>query len=126
MSQFIPEPRNFVEVLILPEDFKKILVESNFEIDKNLIIDHTFLMYDLEKGDPVIPCMDVYKTNIQSDGSLAKFKLIILVRGYLQNRSIIGDTWAPTASMRTLNHFLSDNAKHKAIVHQLGFIGAFL
>ena len=39
---------------------------------------------------------------------------------------MVGDTWSPTASMRTLNYFLADVAKHKAIVHQLDFIGSFL
>ena len=39
---------------------------------------------------------------------------------------MIGDTWSPTASMRTLKYFLADTAKHKARVHQLDFIGAFL
>ena len=39
---------------------------------------------------------------------------------------MVGDTCSPTASMRTLNYFLEDAAKHKARVHQLDFIGAFL
>ena len=39
---------------------------------------------------------------------------------------MVGDTWSPTASMRNLKYFLSDAAKHKARVHQLDFIGAFL
>ena len=39
---------------------------------------------------------------------------------------MIGDTWSPTASMRTLNYFLADVAKHKSRVHELDFIGAFL
>ena len=39
---------------------------------------------------------------------------------------MIGDTWSPTASTRNLNYLLVDNSKHKAIVHQLGFIGKFL
>ena len=70
--------------------------------------------------------MDVYKTNIQSDGSLDKLKLIIAVRGDLLNKEMIGDTWSTTASMRTLKYFLSDAAKHKAKVHQIDFIGAFM
>ena len=37
-----------------------------------------------------------------------------------------GETWSPTASMRTLKYLLADAAKHKAIVHQLYFIGEFL
>ena len=39
---------------------------------------------------------------------------------------MVRDTWSPTASMRTLNYLLADAAKHKAKLHQLDFIGAFL
>ena len=70
--------------------------------------------------------MDVYKAKIQSDGSLDKLKSRIVVRGDLQNKEMVGDTCSPTASMRTLKYFLVDAAKHKARVHQLDFIGAFL
>ena len=45
--------------------------------------------------------------------------------GDLQNKEMVGDTWSPTASMRTLKYFLTDASKHKARVHQLDFIGAF-
>ena len=66
------------------------------------------------------------KAKIQSDGSLDKLKLRIVVRGYLQNKEMVGYTWSPTASMRTLKYFLADAAKHKSRVHQLAFIGSFL
>ena len=39
---------------------------------------------------------------------------------------MVGDTWSPTASMRSLKYFLVDAAKHKSRVYQLYFIGAFL
>ena len=83
-------------------------------------------MDDPEKGYPVTPYMDVYKTNIQSDESLYKLKLLIVVRGDLHNKWMIGETWDPTASMSNLNYLLEDDDKHKARVHQLYFIGAFL
>ena len=70
--------------------------------------------------------MDVYKHKIQSDGSIDKLKLRIVVRGYLQSKEMVGDNWSPTDFMKTLKYFLSDAAKHKARVHQLDFIGAFL
>ena len=84
------------------------------------------MIEDPKDGEPVTPCMDVYKAKIQSDGSLDKLKLRIVVRGDLQNKEMVGDSWSPKASMRTLKYFLGDAAKHKAIVHQLYFIGAFL
>ena len=39
---------------------------------------------------------------------------------------MVGDTCLPTASMSTLDYFLADAAKHKAIVHQLYSIGELL
>ena len=56
--------------------------------------------------------MDVYKAKIESDGSLDKLKLRIVVREYLQNEEMVGDTWSPTASMSTLKYFLAESAKH--------------
>ena len=67
--------------------------------------------------------MDVYKANIQSDGSLDKFRLRILVRGDLHNKDLIGDNWSPTSSMRILKYFLTDAVKHKARLYQMGFVG---
>ena len=69
--------------------------------------------------------MDVYKAKIQSDVILEKLKLRIVVRGNLQNKGIIGDTWSTTVSMITLKYFLSGNSNHKSRVHQLYFVGAF-
>ena len=70
--------------------------------------------------------MDVYKAKIKSGGSLNKLKLIIVVRGDLQNNEISGYTCSPTASMRTLKYFLSYVSKHKVRLQQLDLIGVFL
>ena len=69
---------------------------------KNLINNKIFLVERIEKGNPVTTCMDIYKVNIQSDESLENLKLRIVVRIDLKNKDYIGDTWSPTASMRTL------------------------
>ena len=74
-------------------------------------------MNDTDKGDSVTPCMDVYKLRIKSDGSLEKLKSRIVVIEDFQNKEIIGDTWSPTASTRTLNYFLEDDSKNKSIAH---------
>ena len=126
VSHFIPEPRNFSEVTKLSENIRKLWLKATLKEINNLINNQNFLIEDKKEGEPVTPCMDVYKAKIQSDGSLDKLKLIIVVRGDLQNKEMVVDTWSPIASMRTLNYFLADAAKHKAIVHQLDFIGALL
>ena len=83
-------------------------------------------MEDPRDGYPETSRMDVYKEKIQYYGSIDKLKLIIIVRGDLQNKSIIGDTWSPTSSTRTLKYLLSDSFKNKARVHKFDFIGVFI
>ena len=78
------------------------------------------------KGEPITPFMDVYKAKIQSDGSLDKFKLRIVVSQDFQNKKMIGETWAPSSLMVTLNCFLVDAANNKSRLHQLNFIVEFL
>ena len=75
------------------------------------------------EGYPVTPFMDVYKENIQYDGSLDKLKLIIVVREGFQNNEMPGETWYTTASTRTLKYFLADYSRKNSRVNQLDFIG---
>ena len=70
--------------------------------------------------------MDVYKAKIQSDESLNKLKLRIMVRRYLQNKELFVGTWSPKYSMRNLRYFLADAVNHKLRVHQFYFIRAIL
>ena len=63
---------------------------------------------------------------IQYDGSLDKLKLRTLVKGDLDNKEMIGDTWNPTASMSNLKYLLAYASNHKEILQQLDFFGKFL
>ena len=99
---FIPEHRKFAEVIKIPGDIKKTWLKATQKEIKNLIKNQNILVQEPEKDEPVTPCMDVYKPKIQSDGSLDKLKLMIVVRGDLQNKELVGDTCSPTAFMRTL------------------------
>ena len=57
---------------------------------------------------------------------LDNLKLKIVVKGDIQNKELVGDTWSPTSSMMNLKHSLVNKVKHKARLHKLDFIGAFL
>ena len=70
--------------------------------------------------------MDMYTANNESDGSLDKLKLRIVVIRDLQNKEMVGDTRSPKASISNLKYLIADAVKHKARFHQLDFIGAFL
>ena len=75
------------------DTIKKPRIMATMKEIKNLINNHNFIVEDTEKDEAATRCMDVYKTNIQSDGSLDKLKLRIVVRGDLYNKEIVGDTW---------------------------------
>ena len=76
----------------LSENIGKPWLKDTLKEIKNLINNQTFMIEDPKYGEPVTPYMDVYKAKIQSDGSLDKLKLRIVVRGDLQNKEMIGDT----------------------------------
>ena len=86
VPHFIPEPRNFAEVTRLAENIRKTWLKATLKEIMNLINNQTFVIEDPKDGEPVTPCMDVYKAKIQSDGSLDKFKLRIVVRGQYKIR----------------------------------------
>ena len=86
VSHFIPEPRNFAEVTKLSENIKKPWLKATLKEIKDLINNQNFLIEDKNESEPVTPCMDVYKAKIQSDGSLDKLKLRIVVIGDLHNK----------------------------------------
>ena len=61
VSHFIPEPRNFAKVTKLSENIKKTWLKETLKEINNLINNQAFLIEDQNKGEPVTPCMDVYK-----------------------------------------------------------------
>ena len=83
VSHFIPEPRKFAEVKKWSDNTNKPWLKATLKEIKNIINNQNFLIGDPEKDEPVTPCMHVYKAKIQSDGSLEKLKLRIVVRGDL-------------------------------------------
>ena len=56
----------------LSENIKKLWPKATLKEIKNLINNQTFPIEDQNDGEPVTPCMDVYKAKIQSDGKLEK------------------------------------------------------
>ena len=117
VSFSIPKPRNFAELTILSDDTKKPWINANMKDIKNLINNHTFLVEYPQYNEPVTPWIYFYKAKIKSYGSLDKLTSRIVVRGDLQNKELVGDTWSSTASIRTLKYFLADATKHKAKFH---------
>ena len=74
VSHFIPEPRNLAEVTKLAENIRIPWLKATIKEIKNIINNQTSMVDEPKDGEPVTPCMDVYKAKIQSDGSLDNLK----------------------------------------------------
>ena len=61
VSHFITEPRNFAEVTKLSENIRKPWLKATLKEIKNIINNQTLMIEDPKDGEPVTPCMDVYK-----------------------------------------------------------------
>ena len=61
VSYFIPEPRNCAEVTKLSDYINKPWLKAAQKDIKKLDKNQTFIVQDPKKGEPVTPCMDVYK-----------------------------------------------------------------
>ena len=69
VSHFIPEPRNFAEVTKLSENIRKPWLKATLKEINNIINNQTFIIEDPKDGEPVTPCMDIYKAKIQTQSS---------------------------------------------------------
>ena len=61
VSCFIPAPRKFAEVTRLSEDINKHWLKATLKEIKILINNQPFLVQEPEEGEPMTPCMYVYK-----------------------------------------------------------------
>ena len=74
VSHFIPEIRIFSEVTKFSYYKEKPWIQADLKEIKNLINNNNFLVEDPNNGEPVTPCMDVYKEIFHSDVILDKLK----------------------------------------------------
>ena len=61
VSYFIPEPINFSKVTRSSEETEKPWLKVTLKKINNLIKNKNVLIQYMDKGEPVTPCMDVYK-----------------------------------------------------------------
>ena len=66
VSHFILEPRNFSEVAKLSNVIKKPWLKTTLKDIKNLINNQTFLVQGPKRGKTLTPCMDMYKSKLNS------------------------------------------------------------
>ncbi|OMO72757.1 hypothetical protein CCACVL1_17615 [Corchorus capsularis] len=116
------EPSSFEEAMKLP-GWMDVMKEELTMIEKNKTWQ---LVNNLENKKP-IGVKWVYKTKLNSDGSINKLKTTLVVKGYAQHFAVdFNETFAPVARLDTIRLLLALAAQNKWKVYQLDVKSAFL
>jgi len=126
VSLFLPEPQSFKAILSQPPELRDLWLASLRSEIMNLLNNDTFVIEKPRKGEQVVPTRPVPKAKSNSDGTLDKLKIRIVVRGDLQKSNEWEDTWSACAAIRTVKMFLALATSMKRRVKQGDFVGAYL
>ncbi|KAL0537256.1 hypothetical protein IC582_026232 [Cucumis melo] len=143
LSTFIVERRdeidcNFTNLYLIDEDPKTYQETLNFvessmwkeaiksELD-SLVMNHTWDLVDLPMGNNPIRCKWIFKRKTKSNGSIERYKTILVVVGYTQKQGIdYFDTYSPITKITTIRALIALAAIHSLIIHQMDVKTAFL
>ena len=88
---------------------------------------NTWELVDRPKDREVIGVKWVYKTKLNSDGSIQKYKARLLAKGFKQKLGIdYYETYAPVARLETIRTIIALAAQKKWKLYQLDVKSAFL
>ena len=81
----------------------------------------------MRKGAKPIGCKWIFKKKYHPDGSIDKYKVRLVAKGFTQKPNIdYFDTFAPVTRISSIRVLLALTATHKLVIHQMDVKTAFL
>ncbi|GJU59350.1 zinc finger, CCHC-type containing protein [Tanacetum coccineum] len=100
--------------------------EINDEMD-SIMENNTWILSDLPPGCKPLGCKWIFKRKIKVDGTIDKFKAILVIQGFRQNERIdYFDTYAPVARISTIRLLIALVATYNLVIHQMDVNTTFL
>eukprot|EP01018_Ginkgo_biloba_P030799 Gb_41776 [translate_table: standard] len=92
-----------------------------------LVRNDTWDLVSLPIGKKAIGTKWIYKTKYREDGSIDKYKVRLVAKGYAQQEGIhYEETFAPVARMDIIRTVLSLTSHHRWMIYQMDVKSAFL
>ena len=100
----------------MPKKWNKAIKTEIESIEKN----YTWTLVDLPKGAKPIGCKWIFKKKYHPDGSIDKYKAILVAKGFTQKLNIdYFDTFAFVTRISSIRVLLALAATHKLVIHQM-------
>lgn len=92
-----------------------------------LILNGTWELCDLPEGRSAIKCKWVYKTKLDVNGDIDRYKARLVIKGYSQRKGVdYEETYAPVVRYSSLRYLFALAARLDMKVDQMDAITAFL
>lgn len=87
---------------------------------ESIIKNKTWDLFELLEGKEPIGCKWLYKPKFKADGSVDKYKVSLVAKGYSKKYGIdYEETFAPVAKLNTVRMLIAFATKHRWSLHQL-------
>lgn len=105
------------------DEWKKAM-EAEYQ---SLIQNNTWTTVNLPEGKSVIPCRWVFKTKLDVNGSVTRYKARLVIKGYKQVKGIdYNEVYAPVVRYTSIRYLIGLAAKYRLKIHQMDAVTAFL
>ena len=95
--------------------------------NESIIKNNTWELIELPKHKKPIGCKQIYKPNFKSNGSIDKYKAILVAKGYSQIEGIdYAETFALVVKLNTIRLLIALATKYHWKLHQLDVKSTFL
>ena len=131
-NEEVDQISNFAIIACDPVDFdeavkKDVWIKAMDEEIDAIERNNTWNLVDLPEDKNCIGVKWIYKTKLNADGDVEKYKAILVAQGFSQQPGIdYNETFAPVAIIDMVRMVLAIAAHNKWYVHQMDVMSAFL
>ena len=121
----IGEPQTYKEAITSPEALSwKEAINSEVE---SILQNHTWELVDIPPGSKPIGCKWIFKRKLKADGSVDKYKVRLVAKGYTQKEGIdYFDTYSPVSRITSIRTLIAIASLNNMEIHQMDVKTAFL